>query len=225
VRQLFFCNVSLTLIRLHSREEVFDFKVMARDPRLLCNAIGSARSNAKFRGTRVLEKKIGAWSAALMSMMRTSIEEQQYFGQRRRNYQRDTVKFGCEWSMIMSKKENIMKKLAIFLIVLGVVGMGLHLSIAWAGDTVTESPYRAYIDKRIEKCESQAKLAEACTSANLLCDGKIASRQAEYFRDHREELVTAMMKEEVPASPHAMDFFLIRAYFKTAPSHSIYCLR
>lgn len=160
-----------------------------------------------------------------MSKIRTPIQEQQCFGQRRRNYQRDAVEFGCEWSTMMSKKGNIMKKLAIFLIVLGVVGVGLHLSIAGAGDTSVEGSYRAYIDKRIEKCESQAKLAGACTSANLLCDGKIASRQAEYYRDHREELVTAMMKEEVPASPHAMDFFLIRAYFKTAPSHSVYCLR
>jgi hypothetical protein len=125
----------------------------------------------------------------------------------------------------MNKKGKVMKKLAIFLIVLGVVGMGLNLSITWAENSSAESPYRAYIDKRIEKCESQAKRAEACTSNNLLCDGKIASHQAAYYRDHREELVAAMMKEEVSASPHAMDFFLIKAYFKTAPSHSVYCLR
>lgn len=125
----------------------------------------------------------------------------------------------------MNKKGKVMKKLAIFLIVCGVVGMGLNLSIAWAENSSAENSYRTYIEKRIEKCESQAKRAEACTSSNLMCDGKIASQQAAYYRDHREDLVSAMMKAEVPASPHAMDFFLISAYFKTAPSHSVYCLR
>lgn len=79
-----------------------------------------------------------------------------------------------------------------------------------------EDFYNTCIDKRIAECEVKASLEDS-QSPNLLRLGVINRDQAAYYKENREELIQQMLSTHLETKAHAVDHFLIKAFFTEYP--------
>jgi hypothetical protein len=87
-------------------------------------------------------------------------------------------------------------------------------SFSYADTTTSESYYSDCITKKIAQCEQVASMASGTPVSIKRC-GEIRRLQAEFYKTHREELVTEMVRRNIAPEPYKVDFFLTTAFFDT----------
>jgi hypothetical protein len=101
--------------------------------------------------------------------------------------------------------------------IFGVIAVAVLLSTALVyAQTSQEAFYTTCIDKRIAECEVKASLDET-RSPHLLRLAAINQEEAAFYRDKREELVKEMVTTQLETKAHAVDHFLIKAFFAEYP--------
>lgn len=106
-----------------------------------------------------------------------------------------------------------MKTRIIFRVLAAVVL--LNAAIVFA-QTSREDFYNACIDKRIAECEIKASLDD--TQSSHLLQLIVTNRdEAVFYKDNRDELVKQMLARNLETKTHAVDHFLIRAFFAEYP--------
>lgn len=115
-----------------------------------------------------------------------------------------------------------MRKLIMGLMVL-VFGFGI--AIVQADDRSMESFYAKQIDSKIIQRETQAKSLGMNGSRNLLCDGRTALEQANFYRTNKEALIQQMIQEDISDNPSRVEYFLIKAFFDHSRRGTLYACK
>jgi hypothetical protein len=115
-----------------------------------------------------------------------------------------------------------MRKLIVGLMV---VAFGFSIAIVQAQDLSMVSFYEKEIDSKIAQRESQAQLLGINGSRNLVCDGRTAMDQANFYRNNKEALVQQMLEQEISNNPSRVEYFLIRAYFDHSKRGTLYACK
>lgn len=98
---------------------------------------------------------------------------------------------------------------------LAIVGLLMAASFAHADSSQLELYYNDCISKKIFNCERIAS-ANNHTNPRMVRLVEMRSAQAQFYKEHREELVREMVKGNIGTEPHKIDHFLI-IKFKEAP--------
>jgi hypothetical protein len=110
-------------------------------------------------------------------------------------------------------KEEAMKKLIIAAVVM--VGLLLAANIALADMSRLELYYNDWITKKIVNCERIASMKNHKNSCMVQLT-EMRSAQAQFYREHREELVKEMVESDIGKEPHKIDYFLITKFQESA---------
>ena len=87
-------------------------------------------------------------------------------------------------------------------------------SFSYADTTTNETYYNDSITKKIAQCEQVASMASGTPVSIKRC-GEIRRLQAEFYKTHREKLITEMVRRNIAPEPYKVDFFLTTAFFDT----------
>jgi hypothetical protein len=101
--------------------------------------------------------------------------------------------------------KKIMATIAVAFCALVVFGFG-QTAIA-----TPESDYNQLVDKRIAKLERQGKMVKSWSKGDTDC-AEVKILQANFFRAHKDELVSEMVVQKVEMKPHKVNYFLIKAF-------------
>ena len=104
--------------------------------------------------------------------------------------------------------EEIMKKIWTLLLVIGII---LSAAITHADPGVKESFYRNCIDLRIKNCDLKAELLNS-KYQHIRQWARRSSEEAKFYRDRKEQLIQALVQQNVEEKPYKVDYFLIQAY-------------
>lgn len=102
-----------------------------------------------------------------------------------------------------------MKKSIVLTVTVAAVLLHVTLVLAQTGH---EDFYNTCIDKRIAECNVKASL-DKTRSLNLLRLVALNQGEAAFYRDNRDQLVKEMTAARVETKAHAVDHFLINAFF------------
>lgn len=102
-----------------------------------------------------------------------------------------------------------MKRSIVLKVFVAVVLLNAALVLA---QLTQEDFYNTCIDKRIAECEVKASLEDS-QSPHLLRLVVINRDQAAYYKENREELIKQMLSTHLETKAHAVDHFLIKAFF------------
>jgi hypothetical protein len=84
---------------------------------------------------------------------------------------------------------------------------------AYAADS---GPSRAYYDacinRKITDCQKIAHLFRQCSNPRMESLRTMRSRQADFYREHKSQLVEQMMKNGLGTRLHRIDYFLITEF-------------
>jgi len=101
-----------------------------------------------------------------------------------------------------------MKKIWTLLLVIGII---LSAAITHADPGVKESFYRNCIDCRIKNCDLKAELLNS-KYQHIRQWARRSSEEAKFYRDRKEQLIQALVQQNVEEKPYKVDYFLIQAY-------------
>jgi len=104
--------------------------------------------------------------------------------------------------------EEIMKKIWTLLLVIGII---LSAAITHADPGVKESFYRNCIDLRIKNCDLKTELLNS-KYEHIRQWAQRSSEEAKFYRDRKEQLIQALVQQNVEEKPYKVDYFLIQAY-------------
>ena len=99
-----------------------------------------------------------------------------------------------------------MKKIWTLLLVIGII---LSAAITHANPGVKESFYRNCIDLRIKNCDLKAELLNS-KYQHIRQWALRSSEEAKFYRDRKEQLIQALVQQNVEEKPYKVDYFLIR---------------
>ena len=75
-----------------------------------------------------------------------------------------------------------------------------------------DSKYGKLIDKEISRCDRKAALTNS-RSTNIRRSAELSCMKADYFRHHKEELIKAMIKEDMGFKTYKVQYFLNKNFF------------
>ena len=107
-----------------------------------------------------------------------------------------------------------MKEIGTLLLVIGII---LSAAITRADPGVKESFYRNCIDCRIKNCDLKAELLNS-KYQHIRQWARRSSEEAKFYRDRKEQLIQALVQQNVEEKPYKVDYFLIQAYTGTCSS-------
>ena len=102
-----------------------------------------------------------------------------------------------------------MQKMVFNLFVAGILFSSAAL--ADSPSSSNESFYRTIVTQKITQCELKTQLASSRGENTRRC-GLAAIGQVEFYRNHEEELVQMMQKNDVGTKPYKVHYYLIKAY-------------
>jgi hypothetical protein len=101
---------------------------------------------------------------------------------------------------------------AIMTIIGVVLATFVVASFCNAGSTRSKAYYHSAITKKIAQCEQVASMQTA-TIPSIRRAAKIKDVQADFYKDHREELIAEMARRNIRPEPYRVDYFLTTAFF------------
>lgn len=84
-------------------------------------------------------------------------------------------------------------------------------SFAAAQNDAPKAFYNQCIDHKIAQCEVKASRIDS-GSSHISHAAEVAEAQAAFYRTHREALVEAMVRHNLPLKEHRVQHFLNKAY-------------
>ena len=102
-----------------------------------------------------------------------------------------------------------MKTIGIVFIVLGV--SLCPIGVVQGDQNQDEAFYKKCIDEKIAKCENKYKLVHS-RGNHLQSYGEKKDEEAQFYKENKENLVKAMVQQEVPKKSSAVHHFLIKAF-------------
>lgn len=115
-----------------------------------------------------------------------------------------------------------MKKISIAIV--SVCTMLVLASFSQANNLILESYYKDCITKKVAKCERIAAMINSKSECIRRC-AKINSLKTKFFKNNKDELVHAMVTQNVGMKPYKVDYFLIKAFFNAHPELTIHAKR
>ena len=97
---------------------------------------------------------------------------------------------------------------------LAIVGLLMAASFAHADSSQLELYYNDYISKKIFNCQRIASVKNHTNPCMVLLM-EMRSAQAQFYKEHRVELVREMVTRNVGTEPHKIDHFLITKFKET----------
>ena len=102
----------------------------------------------------------------------------------------------------------------LIITMLAIVGLLMAASFAHADSSHLELYYNDCISKKIFNCERIAS-AKNHTNPCMVRLVEMRSAQAQFYKEHREELVREMVTRNIGTEPHKIDHFLITKFKET----------
>ncbi len=102
-----------------------------------------------------------------------------------------------------------MKTIGIVFIVLAV--SLCTLAFVQGDQNQDEAFYKKCIDEKIAKCERKCRLVHS-RGDHLQSYGEKKDGEAQFYKENKENLVKAMVQQEVPKKTSAVHHFLIKAF-------------
>lgn len=111
-----------------------------------------------------------------------------------------------------------MKKAAIMVMI--VIGIFAVANTSSAGETELETYYNNFLTMKINTCNETANVFGVCYNTRMYELVQMRAAQAEFYEKNREELVKAMISNDVGTRAHRIDYFLINQ-FKNKNRHRL----
>jgi hypothetical protein len=103
-----------------------------------------------------------------------------------------------------------MKQLAILVVALTLVIVPFR--VLHAQDTIMDSAYYTSMDRKIDRCQKQAATLLNSSSENLQRYSESAQKEADFYREHRTELVKKLSEKGIGTKQYQVDSFLEKAF-------------